>query len=438
MSQVPSIGVGMVGYAFMGRAHSQAWQAVSRAFDPPLRPRLAAICGRDETATRAAASRLGWAAAETDWRALIARDDVQLVDIVAPGNMHAPIAIAALRAGKHVLCEKPLANTLAEAAAMAAAADAAFPRGARAMVGFNYRRVPAIALARRLIEAGRVGTVRHVRAVYLQDWLVDPDSPLTWRLQAEQAGSGALGDLGSHVVDLARFLTGDEIVGVSALSATFIDQRPLPGGSGNGDAEGGATGTGDAEEGATGTGDAEEGATGTGDAEEGATGTGDASGAGSASGTGRVTVDDAVVFSARFGSGALGSFEATRYATGRKNALRIELNGSAGSLAFDLERLNELEFYDGDDTDAGTTAGFRRILVTEAEHPYLSGWWPPGHILGWEHTFTHQAKDLLTAIADGAQPRPSFGDGLAVQRVLDAVQRSAAAGGGWETIGRAG
>jgi predicted dehydrogenase len=392
MSQVPSIGVGMVGYAFMGRAHSQAWQAVSRAFDPPLRPRLAAICGRDEAATRAAAGRLGWAAAETDWRALIARDDVQLVDIVAPGKMHAPIAIAALRAGKHVLCEKPLANSLAEAEAMAAAEDAAFPRGARAMVGFNYRRVPALALARRLVEQGRLGTLRHVRAVYLQDWLVDPDSPLTWRLQAEQAGSGALGDLGSHIVDLARFLTGDEIVGVSALSATFIEQRPLPGGSGDGD------------------------------------GTGD--------GMGRVTVDDAVVFTARFGSGALGSFEATRYAEGRKNALRIELNGSAGSLAFDLERLNELEFYDGDDTDAGATAGFRRILVTEAAHPYLSGWWPPGHILGWEHTFTHQANDLLTAIAEGAQPQPSFGDGLAVQRVLDAVQRSAAAGGGWETIGQ--
>jgi len=384
MSLAPSIGVGMVGYAFMGRAHSQAWRTVDRAFDVPLRPRLAAICGRDEVATRIAADRLGWAAVETDWRALIARDDVQLIDIVAPGNVHAAIAIAALQAGKHVLCEKPLANTLAEATAMAAAADAAFPGGARAMVGFNYRRVPALALARRLIEQGRIGTVRHVRAVYLQDWLVDPDSPLTWRLQAEQAGSGALGDLGAHIVDLARFLTGDEIVGVSAVSATFTGERPLADGSG----------------------------------------------------TGPVTVDDAVVFSARFGSGALGSFEATRYAAGRKNGLRIELNGSAGSLAFDLERLNELEFYDGDDTDGGSTAGFRRILVTEPEHPYLSGWWPPGHIIGWEHTFTHQAKDLLTAIAAGGQPAPSFGDGVAVQRVLDAVQRSAGAGSGWEAVGR--
>jgi predicted dehydrogenase len=385
MSPAPSLGVGMVGYAFMGRAHSQAWRTVDRVFDLPLRPRLAAICGRDEAATAAAAGRLGWAAAETDWRALIARDDVQLIDIAAPGGLHAPIAIAALQAGKHVLCEKPLANTLAEAELMAAAADAAFPSGARAMVGFNYRRVPALALARRLVEQGRIGQLRHVRAVYLQDWLVDPDSPLTWRMQADQAGSGALGDLGAHIADLARFLTGDEITGVSAVSATFVEERPLLDGEG----------------------------------------------------AGRVTVDDAVVFSARFGSGALGSFEATRYAAGRKNGLRIELNGSAGSLAFDLERLNELEFYDGDDTDGGSTAGFRRILVTEPEHPYLSAWWPPGHTLGWEHTFTNQARDLLTAIADGGQPTPSFGDGLAVQRVLDAVQRSAAAASGWVAVDEA-
>ena len=385
MSQPPSLGVGMVGYAFMGRAHSQAWRTVDRVFELPLRPRLAAICGRDRAAAESAAARLGWAATETDWRALIARDDVQLIDIAAPGSLHAPIAIAALQAGKHVLCEKPLANTLAEAERMAAAADAAFPSGARAMVGFNYRRVPALALARRLVEQGRIGPLRHVRAVYLQDWLVDPDSPLTWRMQADQAGSGALGDLGAHIVDLARFLTGDEITGVSAVSATFVEERPLPGDEG----------------------------------------------------TGRVTVDDAVVFSARFGSGALGSFEATRYAAGRKNGLRIELNGAAGSLAFDLERLNELEFYDGDVADGGSTAGFRRILVTEPEHPYLSGWWPPGHTLGWEHTFTNQARDLLTAIADGGQPAPSFGDGLAVQRVLDAVQRSAAAGSGWVAVGEA-
>jgi len=379
------IGVGMVGYAFMGRAHSLAWNTVDRVFGVPLRPRLAAICGRDKAAAEAAADRFGWATAETDWRALVARDDVQLVDISAPGDLHAPIAIAALEAGKHVLCEKPLANTLAEAEAMKAAADAAYPGGTRAMVGFNYRRVPALALARGLVEQGRIGTLRHFRAVYLQDWLADPDAPMTWRMRAERAGSGALGDLGAHIVDLARYLTGDEIAGVCALSATFVAERPLAGSSDTGGA-----------------------------------------------GTGRVTVDDAVVFTAKLASGALASFEATRYATGRKNGLRIELNGSAGSLAFDLERLNELEFFDASE-DSGVS-GFRRVLVTEGSHPYLSGWWPPGHTLGWEHTFTHQARDLLTAIADGGQPLPSFGDGLAVQRVLDAVARSAASGNSWESV----
>jgi len=374
------IGVGMVGYAFMGRAHSLAWNTVASVFDVPLRPRLAAICGRDKAAAEAAAARFGWAAAETDWRALIARDDVQLVDISAPGDLHAPIATAALAAGKHVLCEKPLANTLAEAEAMKAAADAAYGSGARAMVGFNYRRVPALALARRLVEQGRIGRLRHFRAVYLQDWLADPDAPMTWRMRAERAGSGALGDLGAHIVDLARYLTGDEVTGVSAISETFVASRPLADGSG----------------------------------------------------TGTVTVDDAVVFTGRLASGALASFEVTRCATGRKNGLRVELNGSAGSLAFDLERLNELEFFDA--SDDGDGSGFRRILVTEGSHPYLSGWWPPGHTLGWEHTFTHQARDLLTAIADGAQPLPSFGDGLAAQRVLDAVARSAASGNSWESV----
>jgi predicted dehydrogenase len=374
-----AIGVGMVGYAFMGRAHSLAWHAVTRVFDVPARPRLAAICGRDKAATERAADRLGWASAETDWRALIERDDVDLIDISAPGDMHAPIAIAALQAGKHVLCEKPLANTLAEAQAMKEAADAAYPGGARAMVGFNYRRVPALALARKLVEQGRIGPLRHVRAVYLQDWLADPEAPMTWRMQAERAGSGALGDLGAHIVDLARYLTADEITDVSALATTFVGERPFADGSG----------------------------------------------------TGTVTVDDAVVFTAKLASGALASFEATRYAAGHKNGLRIELNGSAGSLAFDLERLNELEFLDR--ADQSGLGGFRRILVTEPDHPYLAGWWPPGHTLGWEHTFTHQARDLLTAIAEGGQPLPSFADGLAVQRVLDAVQRSAAANR-WESV----
>ena len=380
----PTLGVGMVGYAFMGAAHSQAWRNAAHAFDLPLQPSLVALCGRDAAAAQDAAQRLGWAAAETDWRALISRDDVQLVDICAPGDLHAQIAIAALEAGKHVLCEKPLASTEAEAEAMVAAAGRASARGVRAMTGFNYRRVPALALARRLVRDGRIGRLRHVRASYLQDWLVDPAFPLTWRLQREQAGSGALGDLGSHIVDLAQYLTGELISGVSAMTATFIGERPLPG-----------TAAGEA-------------------------------------GTGPVTVDDAAVFTARLASGALASFEATRFASGRKNELRIELNGDRGSLAFNLERLNELQFHDH--TQDAAVAGFQTILVTEPGHPYLSGWWPPGHVLGWDVTFTHEVADLVTAIAKGADPAPSFADGLQVQRVLAAVERSAARYSAWTPV----
>ncbi|MGW4203340.1 Gfo/Idh/MocA family protein [Streptomyces sp. NPDC004726] len=377
----PTLGVGMVGYAFMGAAHSQGWRNVSRVFDLPMKPVLAAIAGRDSSAVRAAADKHGWAAAETDWRALIARDDVQLVDICTPGDSHAEIAVAALEAGKHVLCEKPLANTVAEAEAMTAAAERARERGQLAMVGFNYRRVPAIAYARRLIAEGRLGTLRHLRFIYLQDWLVDPQFPLTWRLQREHAGSGALGDLGAHIVDLAQHLAGERLVGVSALSETFVRERPLLAG-----ASAGLSGSAGADRGA-------------------------------------VTVDDAALFNGRLPSGALASFEATRMASGRKNALRFEINGELGSIAFDLERLNELSFHDH--TEPAASSGFRRILVTEADHPYLEAWWPPGHGLGYEHSFTHQARDLIEAIATGADPAPSFADGLQVQRVLAAVEESA-------------
>ncbi|MCH5670520.1 Gfo/Idh/MocA family protein [Streptomyces gilvus] len=377
----PPLRVGMVGYAFMGAAHSQGWRTAGRVFDLPLRPVMAAICGRDAAAVRAAADRHGWATAETDWRALIARDDIDLVDICTPGDSHAEIALAALTAGKHVLCEKPLANTVEEASAMAAAAEAAHERGQLAMVGFNYRRVPATALARRMVAEGRLGQLRHVRVTYLQDWLVDPEFPLTWRLRRELAGSGSLGDLGAHIVDLAQYLAGERLAGVSALTETFVRERPLPVGATSGLS------------------------------------------AVSSAGTGQVTVDDAALFTGRFASGALASFEATRYATGRKNALRIELNGERGSLAFDLERLNELSYHDG--TEPGTHAGFRRILVTEPDHPYLDAWWPPGHGLGYEHTFVHQARDLVHAVAEGRRPEPSFADGLQVQRVLAAVEESA-------------
>lgn len=370
----PTLGVGMVGYAFMGAAHSQGWRNVSRVFDVPVKPELAAIAGRDPSAVRAAADRHGWAAAVTDWRDLIARDDVQLVDVCTPGDSHAEIAIAALEAGKHVLCEKPLANSVAEARAMVDAAERAKARGQVAMVGFNYRRVPAVAYARQLIAGGSLGALRHLRFTYLQDWLVDPSFPLTWRLRKESAGSGALGDLGAHIVDLAQFLAGEHLAGVSALTETFVKERPVASG-------------------------------------------------GREQSTGRVTVDDAALFNGRLPSGALASFEATRMAAGRKNSLRFEINGERGSLAFDLERLNELSFHD--DTEPAASAGFKRILVTEADHPYLEAWWPPGHALGYEHTFTHQARDLLHAIADGTEPAPSFADGLQVQRVLAAVEESA-------------
>ncbi|KKD02827.1 Gfo/Idh/MocA family protein [Streptomyces sp. WM6386] len=380
-AEKPPLRVGMVGYAFMGAAHSQGWRTVGRVFDLPRQPVLSAICGRDPAAVRAAADRHGWAAAETDWRALIARDDVDLVDICTPGDSHAEIAVAALAAGKHVLCEKPLANTVEEAAVMAQAAEEAYERGRLAMVGFNYRRVPATAHARNMVAEGRLGRLRHVRVTYLQDWLVDPEFPLTWRLRKEHAGSGSLGDLGAHIIDLAQYLAGERLAGVSALTETFVRERPLPVGATSGLS------------------------------------------AVTSAGTGQVTVDDAALFTGRFISGALASFEATRYATGRKNALRIELNGERGSLAFDLERLNELSYHDA--TEPAAHAGFRRILVTEPDHPYLDAWWPPGHGLGYEHSFVHQARDLVHAVAEGRRPEPSFTDGLQVQRVLAAVEESA-------------
>jgi predicted dehydrogenase len=384
-----NLGVALVGYAFMGAAHSQAWRTAGRFFDLPLRPDLAVLCGRDAAATRDAAERMGWRTTETDWKALLRRDDVHLVDICTPGDTHAEIAVAALEAGKHVLCEKPLANTVDEARAMVAAAEKAQAKGVRSMVGFNYRRVPAVALARRLVEQGRIGQVRHVRAVYLQDWIVDPEFPLVWRLQAERAGSGALGDIGAHIVDMAQFVVGEHLSGVSALTETFVKERPLP------EASSGLSASGSSDR-------------------------------------GPVTVDDAALFIGRFGSGAVASFEATRFATGRKNALRLEINGSAGSLAFDFESMNELSFYDG--TEDPETAGFRRILVTEPTHPYAGAWWPPGHLLGYEHSFTHEVVDLVRDLAAGTDPTPSFADGLQVQQVLDAVVRSAEAGSGWQPI----
>jgi predicted dehydrogenase len=366
----PPLGVAMIGYAFMGKAHSNAWRNVASYFDVPAFERRVLV-GRDPAGVAEAAAKYGWAESATDWRAVIARDDIHIVDICAPGWMHAEIAIAALAAGKHVLVEKPLANTLAEAEAMAEAARKARGQGVQSMIGFNYRRVPALALARELIAEGRLGTVRHVRAAYLQDWLVDPDSPMTWRLNKDTAGSGALGDIASHAIDQVLFLLGDQVTEVSGRLHTFTSQRP----GRNGPEE--------------------------------------------------VTVDDAAWATLTLASGAIASVEVSRVATGQKNSLKLEIYGDKGALLFDLEDLNELGFLDA--TLPVREQGFRRILVNEPEHPYVDAWWPQGHVIGWEHTFTHEIRDFLVAVGTGTQPSPSFEDGLTVQRILAAVEESAAA-----------
>ena len=366
----PPLGVAMIGYAFMGKAHSNAWRNVASFFDVPAFEQKVLV-GRDPAGVAAAAARYGWAESATDWRAVIARDDIHIVDICAPGWMHAEIAIAALEAGKHVLVEKPLANTLAEAEAMAAAAKAARADGVQSMIGFNYRRVPALALARELIAEGRLGTVRQVRAAYLQDWLVDAESPMTWRLNKETAGSGALGDIASHTIDQVLFLLADRVTDVSGRLRTFVDRRP------------------------------------------------------GAGGLERVTVDDAAWATLSLASGAIASVEVSRVAAGQKNSLKLEVYGDRGAIVFDLENLNELQFLDA--TAPVREQGFRRILVNEPGHPYLEAWWPQGHIIGWEHTFTHEIRDLLTAIGTGTPPSPSFEDGLKVQRILAAIEESAAA-----------
>ena len=362
------VNVALIGYAFMGRAHSNAYRQVVPFFAPRVRPRMKVLCGRNRHGVEEAARQLGWDEASTDWEAVVARSDVHLVDIVTPGDSHARIAIAAARAGKIVFCEKPLANSVAEAEQMLSAVKKA---GVLHMVCHNYRRAPAVMLAKQLIAAGELGEIRHYRGTYLQDWLTDPASPRSWRLEKSRAGSGALGDLGSHSVDLARFLVG-EIAEVAGHLTTFVRRRPLT------------------------------------DAPR---------------KTGPVTVDDAATALVRFESGAMGTIEATRMAPGRKNHNRFEINGSRGSLAFDLERMNELEVYL--ESDAQALRGFRRILVTDANHPFVNAWWPPGHIIGYEHTFTHTIFDLMEAIASAKLPEPNFTDGVRNQRVLSAIETAA-------------
>jgi predicted dehydrogenase len=383
--------VAVIGAGFMARAHSHAWRTAPRFFDLPREPRLSVLVSRDEARGRRAAQKWGWESWSDDWQAVLERDDIDVVDICTPGDTHAEIAIAALRAGKHVLCEKPLANDPAEAAEMVAAAEAAARGGVVSMCGYSYRRTPALASIRRLIEEGALGDIRHVRAQYLQDWLSDADAPHTWRLDRASAGSGALGDIGAHSIDTAQWLTGEQIEGVSARLRTFVASRPRR------SAEVGLGGRGDL------------------DAER-----------------LPVDVDDAAAFIAEFSGGALGVFEATRMALGRRNANRIEINGDRGSVAFDFERMNEFEFYSEDDGE--DRRGFRTIHATDPAHPYAEAWWPTGHGLGYEHTFTHQIVDFVRSI-DGAPATPSFADALQVQRVLAAVEQSATDEGRFTRVG---
>lgn len=374
-----SVNVGLIGYKFMGKAHSNAYKSVGMFFPLENRVVMKAICGRDREGVKKASETWGWESYETDWKKLIKRKDIDVVDISAPGNLHAEMAIAAARAGKHVICEKPLANSLAEARDMLKSVQKA---GVKNMVFFNYRRVPAVAFARQMIREGKLGEIYHFRAAYLQDWIVDPEFPLVWRLDKKIAGSGALGDIGAHIIDLGLFLVG-EISEVVADLKTFIKKRPV---LESGSAFFAQKKAGPPE-------------------------------------LGTVTVDDAALFIARFKNGAMGSFEATRFATGRKNANQFEIYGSKGALSFNLESLNELHYYSKD--DSATEQGFKRVLVTEGGHPYLNAWWPPGHIIGYEHTFTNAMSDFFRALETGQPVAPDFGEGVQVQAVLDAVEKSA-------------
>lgn len=365
--------VGFLGYRFMGQAHANALARLPMFFPDAPAVERDVIVGRDEDALAEAVDQLGFERYATDWADVV--DDVDVFYSLGPNDLHPEPSVAALEAGTHVLCEKPLAHTLAGAERMA---EAASESDATAGVAFNYRFIPAIQHAKQLIDDGAVGDVHHVRAEYLQDWLVDPEAPWSWRNSAEVAGSGALGDLGAHSIDLAQFLLGEEVARVSGHLKTFVDERPVPDAAGDAlDAEGGET-----------------------------------------TETRPVTVDDAYTAQTEFESGAMGLFEASRFATGHKNGNTIEINGSRGSIRFDLERLNELEVLQGD------ARGFETVLVTDPDDPYIDRWWPPGHVVGWEHTFIHENYEFLSAAAAGEDHAPDFRTGLSVQRVLDAIERS--------------
>ncbi|MGX1193702.1 putative dehydrogenase [Metabacillus sp. SLBN-84] len=362
------IRVGMVGYKFMGKAHSLGYRNVPFFFPDRSKPVLKAIAGRNEEGVMKAAKELGFESYETDWRELIKRDDIDLIDIVTPNHSHAEIAIAAAEAGKHVICEKPLALNAEEAERMLAAAE---KNGVVHMISHNYRFAPAVQYAKKLIEEGRLGKIYHVRATYLQDWLMDPDFPIAWRLKKEITGSGALGDIGAHIIDLTRFLVGEMIEVVGAME-TFIKERPIENEPGK---------------------------------------------------TGIVDVDDAASFIARFENGAMGVFEATRFAAGSRNRNCFEINGEYGSIKWDLENMNNLHVYLSEDDEG--LQGFRVINCTEEVHPFADAYWPAGHIIGYEHTFVNLISELMEAISKKKSQKPDFFDGLQNQLILDAIEQSA-------------
>ncbi len=370
--EAPEVGVGMLGYAFMGKAHSNAMKKIPYMMYPPVAiPKLVAISGRDEAAVAEAAKRFGYQKYYTDWRAMLEDPDVQLLDNGGPNNLHAEPSILAAQLGKHVLCEKPLARTAAEAREMWQAVDKA---GVKHMVAFNYRFVPAVRMIRDLIDQGRFGRIYHFRAVYLQEWIMPHyGQSMIWRLDKQAAGSGALGDLGAHIIDLAHYLVGG-FKSVSGLATTFVKERATDGGA-----------------------------------------------------KGVVDVDDAFVAAVEFENGAIGSVESTRFAAGRKNFNCFEINAEKGSVRFNLERMNEAEvFWVGEDPKA--TQGFHNVLVSEGHHPWWDHWWPQGHIIGWEHTFVHEINHLLDAIVNDKPVGPhgaTFEDGYRCAVVCDAILESA-------------
>lgn len=375
VGDVPTLGVGMLGYAFMGKAHTNGYKKLNYIYTPPpAYARLVAIAGRDKERVEAASARFGYEKAVTDWHELLSDPNIQVFDNSAPNNLHAEPSIAAAQAGKHVICEKPLGRNAAEAKQMLEAVQKA---GVVHMCAFNYRFVPAIRLAHDIIQAGRLGRIFHFRAQYLQEWIIDPSFSMVWRLDAATAGSGALGDLGTHVIDLARFLIG-EPASVSGLTTTFIKERTAADGSKH-----------------------------------------------------EVTVDDAFVSMLSFQNGAIGTIEATRFARGRKNHQIIEINGEKGSIAFNLERLNELEVYLPEEESNKNAQGFRQVLVTESNHPFYDVWWPQGHIIGWEHTFVHELKHFFDAIVTGRSVTPDgadFEDGYRASVIADAIVESSRSG----------